>query len=253
MKRLLAEGSGPIFQICKVFRNGEVSPGHNPEFTMLEFYRPQADYHRIMDEVEALVSALANHSLQENTLNRLPFERLTVRDAVERGTGIDLRKCPDARTLRESADSKGLRVGSGETYDDVFHHIFLQKVEPSLGWERPTFLYEYPASMSSLARLKPGDTTVAERFELYIRGVELANGFSELTDAVEQRKRLLSERELRRQLGRALYPLDEDFIAAVGEMPPSAGVAIGLDRLLMLLVGATNISQVLLFPARDFL
>jgi lysyl-tRNA synthetase class 2 len=130
--------------------------------------------------------------------------------------------------------------------------VFLTAVEPTLGLERPTFLIEYPASMASLARLKPTDPGVAERVELYLGGVELANGFSELTDEKEQRRRLIEEQELRRATGRPVYPLDERFLAAVGRMPPSAGVAVGLDRLLMLLLGARRIDEVLLFPAREF-
>ena len=125
-------------------------------------------------------------------------------------------------------------------------------MEGKLGWERPTYLTEYPASMASLARLKPEDPTVAERTELYARGLELANGFSELTDAVEQRARLVEEQDFRRSAGRAVYPLDERFLDAVGRMPPSAGIAVGLDRILMLLLGVESISDVLLFPAHEF-
>jgi lysyl-tRNA synthetase class 2 len=125
-------------------------------------------------------------------------------------------------------------------------------VEPRLGVERPTFLIDYPAPMASLSRLKPADPSVAERFELYVGGAELANGFSELTDAAEQRKRLIDEQALRREAGRPAYPLDEKFLEAVGRMPPSAGVAVGLDRVLMLLLGAQSIAEVLLFPAEDF-
>ncbi len=258
MKRLLAEAPGPLFQLCKVFRNGEVSPTHNPEFTLLEFYRPHADYHAIMGDLEQAL-AEAGRSATEGEpgadpafFTRLPYERLTVRDAVLRATGVDLRECPDGASLKRAAEAVGVRTGDATSFDDVFFHLFLQKVEGGLGHERPTFLIEYPASMAALARLKPGDSTVAERVELYARGLELANGFSELTDAVEQRARLVEEQALRHRLGRPVYPLDERFLEAVGRMPPSAGIAVGLDRILMLLMGARSIMDVLLFPAHEF-
>ena len=134
----------------------------------------------------------------------------------------------------------------------MFFHLFLEKVEPQLGQERPTFLIDYPARMASLARLKAGDPTVAERVELYARGVELANGFSELTDEPEQRRRFEQEQQERREAGRKAYPMDERFLAAVGKMPACSGIAVGLDRILMLILGATRIDEVLLFPANGF-
>ncbi|WP_257460594.1 EF-P lysine aminoacylase EpmA [Archangium lipolyticum] len=252
MKRLLADGAGPIFQICKVFRNGEVSKTHNPEFTMLEFYRPQADYHAIMADLEGALAEADRAVGGGGFFSQTPYERLSVRDAVLRATGVDLRACPDGASLKRAAEAAGVRTGDATLFDDVFFHLFLQKVEGTLGWERPTYLTEYPASMASLARLKPGDPSVAERTELYARGLELANGFSELTDPVEQRARLLEEQEFRRKADRAVYPLDERFLDAVGRMPPSAGIAVGLDRILMLLLGVESISDVLLFPAHEF-
>jgi lysyl-tRNA synthetase class 2 len=252
MKRLLADGAGPIFQICKVFRNGEVSRNHNPEFTLLEFYRPQADYHRIMEDLERALAQAEAAVRGGGLFGRLPYERLTVRDAVLRETGIDLRRCPDGASLRKAALEAGVRIGDAQGFDDVFFHVFLQKVEHTLGRERPTFLMEYPASMASLSRLKPGDPSVAERVELYARGVELANGFSELTEAREQRQRLLEEQAWRKAAGRPVYPLDERFLEAVGRMPPAGGIAVGLDRVLMLILGLEGIDQVLLFPAREF-
>lgn len=253
MKRLLAEGSGPLFQICKVFRNGEVSRAHNPEFTLLEFYRPEADYHAIMADLEQALAAVERDVRPERHLfAQLPYERLTVRDAVLRETGIDLREHGDAASLRKAAAARGVHVGSASTFDDVFFHLFLQEVEPKLGRGRPTFLIEYPASMASLARLKREDPSVAERVELYAEGVELANGFSELTDPTEQRARLVDEQAQRRAAGRPVYPLDERFLAALERMPPSGGIAVGLDRVLMLLLGTAEIADVLLFPAQDF-
>jgi len=253
MKRLLADGSGPVFQICKVFRNGEVSRTHNPEFSMLELYRPEADQDAVMEDLESALSAADTALDGGGFFTRTPFRRATVRDAVLAGAGVDLDLCPDAAALRAAARRAGVEAKEADSYDDVFFRIFLERVEPGLGRDRPTYLTEYPASMASLARLKRGNPRVAERFELYAQGLELANGFSELTDAVEQRRRLLAEQDQRRAAGRPVYPLDEPFLAAVGRMPPSGGVAAGLDRLLMLLTRAGSIEEVLLFPAHGFL
>jgi elongation factor P--(R)-beta-lysine ligase len=261
MKRLLAAGFERVFQIAHVFRNGEIAAHHNPEFSLLEFYRAHADYQAIMADVEELVvrgaqavAQAAEVRVEERriALSR-PFERLTVRDALLSRTGIDLARHGTGASLREAARVKRLHVSPGATsFDDVFFEIFLSAVEPTLGQERPTFLVEYPASMASLSRLKPGEESVAERVELYVGGVELANGFSELTDEKEQRRRLVEEQALRRREGRPVYPLDERFLAAVGKMPACAGIAVGLDRLLMLYLGARRIDEVLLFPAREF-
>jgi elongation factor P--(R)-beta-lysine ligase len=252
MKRLLAEGSGPVFQICKVFRNGEVSRTHNPEFTLLEFYRPEADMGVVMDDLETALAAADGALAASGVFARTPYQRLTVREALRRAVDIDLALCPDARSLGAAARRVGVEAREGEGFEDVFFRLFLARVEPDLGREQPTYLTEYPASMASLARLKPGDASVAERFELYAHGLELANGFSELTDGVEQRRRLLQEQEQRRAAGRPVYPLDEAFLDAVGRMPPSGGVAVGLDRLLMLFTGTEAIEDVLLFPAHAF-
>jgi len=252
MKRLLADGAGPIFQICKVFRNGEVSPAHNPEFTMLEMYRPRADYRAIMDDLEATLAAAAAALGRPEPFGLLPYERVTVREALRRETGIDLREAASAAALSEAARRVGIRTEPGDAFDDVFFRLFLERVEPRLGRDQPTFLIDYPASMAALARLRPEDPSVAERFELYAHGLELANGFSELTDAAEQRRRLEEERAFRVARGRPAYPLDETFLEAVGRMPPSGGVAVGLDRVLMLLLGSERIEDVLLFPAHRF-
>ena len=255
MKRLLADRKGlPLFQLCKVFRNGEVSGHHNPEFTLLEFYRPNADYAAIMDDLEAALAQVESAVTGAAGLfGQRPWERVSVRDALLAQTGIDWRAHPKADGLRAAAEKSGVRIGGAAGWDDVFFHLFLQKVEPKLGHPRPTFLIEYPASMASLARLKPSDPSVAERVELYARGVELGNGFSELTDAAEQRRRLVEEQALRAGQGRPAFALDERFLDAVGRMPPSGGIAVGLDRVLMLLLGAERLEDVLLFPARDFL
>jgi lysyl-tRNA synthetase class 2 len=263
MKRLLADGFERIFQLARVFRNGEVSATHNPEFTMLEFYRAATGYDGIMADLEQLVeqAALALCGATKVSWRGLdldlaaPFPRVTMRDAFRERAGVDLERCGgDLGRLREAAREAGLDPGKpGDSFDDLFFRIFLERVEPGLGTPRPVFLTEWPASMAALSRVKPGDARWAERFELFAAGLELANGFSELTDPAEQRRRLVEEQELRRGLGREVYPLDERFLEAVGRMPEAAGVAVGFDRLLMLLSGAPSIRDVLLFPAEDFL
>jgi lysyl-tRNA synthetase class 2 len=265
MKRLLAEGFSRVFQLARVFRNGEVSRTHNPEFTMLELYRAGTDYHGVMADLERLVEACARdlapdgapRVLRDGRLLDLaaPFERLTVAEAFRRHAGIDLAACEgDAARLAQAARRAGLDPGPpGEGFDDVFFRVMLDAVEPRLGVERPTYLVDWPAPMAALSRVKRDDPRFAERFELYAGGLELANGFSELVDDAEQRRRLVDEQEQRRRLGRTVYPLDEAFLEAVGRMPEAGGVAVGFDRLLMLLVGAEAIEDVLLFPARDFL
>ena len=261
MKRLLADGFERIFQLARVYRNGEVSPTHNPEFTMLELYRAGADYDGIMRDLEELVAACALAVAGTTRVQAgggeldlaAPFERVTVASAFAR-LGLDLGACQgDAARLRAALAARGLDAGrEGDSFDDLFFRTFLAQVEPGLGGRRPAYLVDWPAPMAALARLKPADPRWAERFELYAGGLELANGFSELTDAVEQRRRLEEERALRVRLGRPAYPLDERFLAALPRMPPAGGVALGLDRLLMLLTGARAIEDVLLFPARDF-
>ncbi len=239
MKRLLADpGCPPIFQLCKVYRDEPPSQTHNPEFTMLELYRPGAGYEQIMRDTEAALAAAGG------LFAAAPFERLTVRDALLRHAGVDWTKHADAASF---AKAGGVRARDDDTWDDVFFRLFLDRVEPKL--QAPTFIIEYPASMASLARVK-GD--VAERVELYARGVELANGFSELNDAAEQRRRFEDEQRQRRAAGRPVFAIDEKFLDAVGRMPACTGIAIGVDRVLMLLTGAASIADVLLFPAKDF-
>jgi lysyl-tRNA synthetase class 2 len=264
MKRLLADGFERVFQLARVFRNGEVSRTHNPEFTMLELYRAGTDYRGIMADLEALLDGAARALLPggEPRVTRggralslaAPFETLTVAEAFRRHAGVDLEACDgDADRLARAARAAGHDPGPpGEAFDDVFFRVMLDAVEPRLGVDRPTWLVDWPASMAALSKVKAGDPRWAERFELYAGGLELANGFTELTDAAEQRARLLEEQALRRRLGRPAYPLDERFLEAVGRMPEAGGVAVGFDRVLMLLTGAASIEEVLLFPAHGF-
>ena len=265
MKRLLAEGMPRIFQLARVFRNGEVSRTHNPEFTMLELYRAGTDYRGVMEDLERLVEACAR-ALSPDGAPRAsragvaldlaaPFERITVAEAFLRHAAVDLAACgADAGRLAAAARAAGHDPGPpGEAFDDVFFRVMLDAVEPRIGRTRPAYLVDWPAPMAALSRLKRDDPRLAERFELYAGGLELANGFSELTDAVEQRRRMVEEQAQRRRLGHRVYPLDERFLEALSRMPEAGGVAVGLDRLLMLLTGAEAIEDVLLFPAGGFL
>jgi len=264
MKRLLAEGFPRVFQLARVWRNGELSATHNLEFTMLEMYRAGTDHRGAMEDLERLVEACARslHPDGEARAERggrildlsPPFERLKCEEAFARHAGVELAAClGDGEALRRAAVAAGHDGGpGGERFEDVFFRVMLAAVEPRLGQGRPTFLTSWPASMAALARLDSTDARWADRFELYAGGLELANGFHELNDAAEQRRRLVAEQEERRRLGRAVLPLDEAFLAAVGRMPQAGGVAVGFDRLLMLLSGAASIEDVLLFPAHRF-
>ncbi len=240
MKRLLAAGSGPIFQIGKVFRQGEAGRRHNPEFTLLEWYRPGFDHHQLMDEVEALVALLLG--LQG------PAQRLSYREAFLRFAQID----PLAASideLRQAADRLGCGdFDAGEERDLWLDLILSHSVEPHLGSDGLCFLTDYPASQAALARLKPDNPQVAERFELYFQGVELANGFHELGDSAEQRRRFETELAERAGQGRERPPMDERLLAALESgFPDCAGVALGIDRLVMLVVGAESLDQVIAF------
>lgn len=228
MKQLLVAGFPKVFQLTKCFRNGEDFGGlHNPEFTMLEWYRAETDYLGIMDELEELVTVIAE-SIGRNV--GAPFERLSVSEA-----------------FRKYADEDALALAKDES---EFHHVFLNLIEPHLGKEVPTILYGYPASMAALSKVKTDDPRFAERFELYIDGIEIANAFTELTDAAEQRRRFEEERALRRELGKHDHGLDEDFLSALEEgMPEAGGIALGVDRLVMALLSEDDIRRVTTFPA----
>ncbi len=266
MKRLLARGYGRIWQMARVFRDGEVSRSHNPEFTLLEFYAAPGDAQTVMADLEQLVAETASalrgsasapardghgRGAKGAPLDLAPpFERLTCREAFQRHAGFDPLPL-DVEALAQAARTVGVRPAAGSSWDDVFTQVLLERIEPALGLSRPTYLTEYPASQAALARLVPGDPRVAQRFELYAAGLELANGFGELNDAAEQRRRLEAEQRERARLGRDVFPLDERFLSALPAAPDAGGVAVGVDRLLMLLTGAKQIADVLAFPAAE--
>jgi lysyl-tRNA synthetase class 2 len=249
MKKLLAGGAGPIFQFARVWRNGEGSDLHAAEFTMLEWYRPGATMGSLIDETVALLRAVLPQVVccRGVTTDLARYQRLTVAEAFTRFVGADvLRTADDAPALAAAA---GVRLREGETWEDLFFRLLLERVEPNLGRAHPTLLTHWPAAQAALARRDPADARVAERFELFICGIELANAFVELTDAEEQRARFLADRSRRHAMYGEDWPLDEDFLAALTcGMPASSGIALGFDRLAMIASGANRIDQVLWLP-----
>lgn len=234
MKRLLAAGYPRLFQLCRCWRDGERGSRHLPEFTMLEWYRSGCDYHQLMAECEELLRALVPSGVlqwQGETLDlTAPWERLTVAAAFARYGSVSLQQA--------------LATGT-------FDQCLALEIEPQLGRTTPTFLIEYPAELAALARKKPGDPSVAERFELYLCGLELANAFSELTDAGEQRQRFAAEEAARRAAGKPPYPSPEPFLTELTAMPEAAGIALGIDRLVMLLTNTVRIDDVVAFTTEQ--
>jgi lysyl-tRNA synthetase class 2 len=260
MKKLLAGGAGPIFQFARVFRNGEAGPNHQPEFTLLEWYRPGLSLAGLMDETEALIRAAVPDGLrtpQRTVPTEGPFERLTVAEAFRRHCdGLDILAtapdpdAPDVGLLAAAAARIGVRHRPGETWQDLFFRLLLGHVEPAIGRERPTFLTHWPAAEAALSRRDPADPRVALRFELFAAGLELANAYEELTDAAEQRARFAAWAEERRRLTGEGRAVDEDFLAALEYgLPACSGIALGFDRLAMLASGAARIEDVLWLPA----
>ncbi|MBN1297237.1 EF-P lysine aminoacylase GenX [bacterium] len=258
MKRLLCQGADRIFQLARSFRNGEIGDLHQPEFCMLEWYRAHADYLAIMDDVEEVITAAAREVHGEPVLSyrgriidlARPWHRITVADVWRRFADIDLVKFSSAEALRCAGRAAAVpNLREDDSWDILYFKIFLDRIERNLGWDRPVILYEYPAGMAALARLKPGNPTVALRFELYIAGIELANAFDELTDPEIQLERCMESRKIQIESGAEPFPLDMEFIDALRQgMPPSAGIALGLDRLIMLLLGKNSIGDVIAFP-----
>jgi lysyl-tRNA synthetase class 2 len=238
MKRMLAAGYEKIFQICRCWREGERGDLHIPEFTLLEWYRVRVDYLDLMNECEELIQRVAlglglGDSLtyrRQKIFLGSPWGRMTVEEAYDRYAGISIKEA---------------------FQQNLFDEVMVQDIEPRLGIEKPTFLYDYPSERRSLARLKKGNPAVAERFELYLGGMEIANGFSELIDPDEQRKVFQSEMEVRQSLGKKVYPMPEKFLDELETMPPSAGIALGIDRLVMVFLNAAKIDEVIAFTPEE--
>ena len=258
-KKLLAAGEKRIFHLGHVFRNRERTLTHAPEFTMLEWYRAQEDYRMIIEDTLALVRLAASTVAQKqfNWRDRvcdplIEAEWLSVADAFQKYAGVDL-----LRTLNKNianrdalAAQSPVEFQTSESWSDIFSRILVEKVEPNLGNGKITVLYEYPSCEAALARTCSHDPRVAERFELYACGVELANGFGELIDAKEQRSRFEEEMEIKQRIYGERYPIDEELLEALSMMPDASGVALGLDRLIMLATGATRIDQVQWVPVK---
>jgi len=260
-KRLLAAGETKIFDLARVYRNRERTLTHAPEFTMLEWYRANETYERVQQDCLDLVrlaadtSGISRFSFRDRVCEpRATPQRLSVADAFTHLAGIDLMGTLDARgegqrdVLATRARRAGFTVGDDDSWADIFSKVLVARVEPNLGINQPTLLYEYPRCEAALARATPHDARVAERFELYACGVELANGFGELTDPVEQRARFVAEMDVKEHVYGERYPIDEDFLNALAQMPPASGVALGFDRLVMLATGARSVDDVIWTP-----
>lgn len=266
MKKLLTGGMEKIFQLARVWRNGERSSTHHPEFTMLEWYRAGAGWRDIAKDCEDLVKAAVLQSRPE--ADSRPFDwqgmvcdpladwqYLSVAEAFEQFCGIDILATapepqnPDRALLFAEAQRIGVRVDPDDQWDELYFRLFLEKIEPNLGFGAPTVLYDWPLSMAALARQKPSDDRIAERFEIFVCGVELANGFGELTDAGEQRGRFEAECNRKHEIAGYSYPIDEEFLDALASgMPEASGIALGFDRLVMLCAGKNTIEDVLWAP-----
>jgi len=263
-KKLLAAGETRIVDFARVFRNRERGALHHPEFTLLEWYRVNAPYETLMDDCAAIMGEAARaagasaFSFRGKTADPFaPPERVTVAEAFARHAGIDLLATVragegDRAMLAAAAARAGVATGADDTWGDIFSRVLAERVEPHLGIGRATLLYEYPLPLAALARAKPGSDKVAERFELYACGVELANAFCELTDVDEQRARFEAAMAEKQRIYGERYPVDEDFLAALAQMPPASGIALGFDRLVMLATGAARIEQVIWAPVVEF-
>ena len=254
IKKALGAGFERIFEIARVFRNhGELGPQHHPEFNMLEWYRP-GSYIQIMDDVETLLDYLVKH------LDTVPIfgseywtksiKRTAIKDCFKNYAGIDLEDGLMDLGLWSKLAAKALseQIPPGEGFEDIFFRIWIKLIEPRLGENRPEIVFDYPASMAALAKLKAPENIWAERFELYIKGIEIGNAFSELTDSAEQLKRFEDANRLREIIGYPPHPIDSELMEAVGKMPPTGGIAIGVERLLMALTGETDIREFFVQP-----
>jgi lysyl-tRNA synthetase class 2 len=264
MKKLLVAGMPRIWQLAHVFRDGERGAAHHPEFALLEWYRAGGTTEALVEDCVGLLRACQHAAAadclawrgQNADANR-PWQRLSVAEAFTRYCGIDLLATmpdplrPDLELLAGAARGTGIEPHPGDDWESLYFRIFLERIEPNLGRGAPTVLSDYPLSMAALARRHPRDPRLADRFELYVCGLELANAFGELTDPVEQRARFLADQAKKQRLYGETYPIDEDFLTALAAgMPPAAGIALGFDRLVMLATAAADIEEVLWAPVR---
>lgn len=257
MKKLLVAGMQRIYQIAPVFRNGDSSRLHSPEFSLLEWYRAHTDYQAMMEDCVDLIRAVGL-AVEKTTLSygdivcdmNKPWQKLSVAAAFESLANIDLEQClENPQLFAQRAREQNIRVAADDGWDDIFFRVMAERIEPTLGQGTPTILYDYPVALASLSKRKESNPNYAERFELYICGIEIANAFSELTDCVEQTKRFESEMQSKERFYGQRYPIDQDFIKALEcGMPESSGIALGIDRLVMLFSGAECIDQVLWAP-----
>jgi lysyl-tRNA synthetase class 2 len=263
LKKLLARGSGSIFEITKSFRNGEgQSSRHNPEFSILEWYEVDGDYMSVAIEIEKLIQEIYRH-LYKKTDYQLSYqgniydlsgswEKMTVVAAFQKYAGIDTETMLDEAKLKIAGRAKGYQVSEETTWEEIWNQIIANEIEPKLGMGKPTILYDYPLAQAVLAKRKESDPRFAERWELYLGGLELANCFSELTDWREQERRCIDNLAERKHLGKTEFPMDKAFIDALKKgMPECGGVAVGIDRLVMLLTDSATIDEVLPFPAGE--
>lgn len=258
LKKLLAAGIGNCFELCKSFRNGEGrSSKHNPEFTILEWYRTPADYKDTMRDVERLFQAIGRALENEHSLTYQgkqyalagSWERITVAEAFQKYAGVSVEELLSEPKLLTIAKKKGYAVTQDTTWEEVYNQILFNEIEPHLGTTTPTFLYDYPASQAALSKKKVDDPRFAERFEVFLAGFELGNAFTELTDWKEQEQRCLDDLALRKTLGKTEYGMDTDFIEALKSgMPECSGIAMGVDRIAALFADTPNIQDVLFFP-----
>lgn len=267
MKKLLSAGSGSIFTITKSFRNGEGrSSKHNPEFTILEWYAANGDYWTVAEQFEELMLHILDtvHSPDQRVRGSMityqgkeyslttPWERISVAEAFETYAGIDTPTMLDEAKLKEKGREKGYTITDATTWEEIWNQIIANEIEPRLGTAGPTILYDYPASQAALSRKKADDPRFAERFEVFLAGMELGNCFTELTDWQEQEARCLADLEERKNLGKTEFPMDTDFIDALKMgMPPTGGIAVGVDRLASLFADVPSITDVLYFPVEE--